>query len=70
MPYEECAVTVRQHNDLLADIDYLSDKADAEGYGRSFLDSAISGAVVLAFRELEIEPPDDDILKFSAYKLE
>ena len=29
-----------------------------------------SGAVVLAFRELEIEPPDDDILKFSAYKLE
>lgn len=29
-----------------------------------------SGAAVLAFRELEIEPPDDDILKFSAYKLE
>ena len=29
-----------------------------------------SGAVVLAFRELEIEPPDDDILKFSAYKRE
>jgi hypothetical protein len=29
-----------------------------------------SGAAVLAFRELEIEPPDDDILKFSAYKRE
>lgn len=29
-----------------------------------------SGAVVLAFRELEIEPPNDDVLKFSAYKLE
>ena len=26
---------------LLADIDYLSDKADAEGYGRSDLDPAI-----------------------------
>lgn len=29
-----------------------------------------SGAAVLAFRELEIEPPADDILKFSAYKRE
>lgn len=29
-----------------------------------------SDASVLAFRELEIEPPDDDILKFSAYKRE
>lgn len=29
-----------------------------------------SGAAVLAFRELEIEAPDDDILKFSAYKRE
>lgn len=29
-----------------------------------------SGAVVLAFREPEIEPPNDDVLKFSAYKLE
>ena len=35
-------LTIKSNNlDLLADIDYLSDKADAEGYGRSFLDSAI-----------------------------